>query len=242
MKDQDKFKNRVIFSAEAALTDQFYVNLPEVLMRMGLLHPGHVQDWKKGKIPYLEQMIQGSLEKRDFAVECFQSWAMEKGLKPHKMIYLARARDSKKRLQFTESGHPTEEEVYHVYYISPLLSEKKQENLKKKLESPPELVAYIILKNSQCSQCNEELWKGSILYVEEGQSFCLNCAGFGDFAFLSSGNAALTRTAKKYSSTNLVVVRFSRTRKRYERQGLLVEEAALQKAEKELKINRKRIA
>jgi len=34
-------------------------------------------------------------------------------------------------------------------------------------------------------------------------------------------------------------VRFSRTRKRYERQGLLVEEEALQKAEKELSLRKK---
>jgi hypothetical protein len=45
--------------------------------------------------------------------------------------------------------------------------------------------------------------------------------------FLPSGDAGLTRRAHRTSELSAVVVRFSRSRKRYERQGLLVENAAL---------------
>jgi hypothetical protein len=51
--------------------------------------------------------------------------------------------------------------------------------------------------------------------------------------FLPSGDAALTRRAKANSRLSAVVVRFSRARKRYERQGILVEEDALDQAEAE---------
>jgi hypothetical protein len=44
---------------------------------------------------------------------------------------------------------------------------------------------------------------------------------------------ALTRRAKKHSTLSAVVFKSSRARKRYERQGLLVEEQALEKAEEE---------
>src|SRR5690606_28218852 len=44
---------------------------------------------------------------------------------------------------------------------------------------------------------------------------------------------ALTRRARKHSGLSAVVVRFSRARKRYERQGVLVEERALERAEAE---------
>jgi hypothetical protein len=50
--------------------------------------------------------------------------------------------------------------------------------------------------------------------------------------FLPSGDAGLTRRAHRASELSAVVVRFSRTRKRYERQGLLVEGAALAQAER----------
>jgi hypothetical protein len=49
--------------------------------------------------------------------------------------------------------------------------------------------------------------------------------------FLPSGDAALTRRAKKNSILSAVVLKWSRARKRYERQGLLVESEGLEKAE-----------
>jgi hypothetical protein len=51
--------------------------------------------------------------------------------------------------------------------------------------------------------------------------------------FLPSGDSALTRRAKKNSRLSAVVVRFSHARRRYERQGILVEEDALERAEQE---------
>jgi hypothetical protein len=50
--------------------------------------------------------------------------------------------------------------------------------------------------------------------------------------FLPSGDAALTRRAKAGSRLWAVVVRFSGSRGRFERQGILVEEQALERAER----------
>ena len=51
--------------------------------------------------------------------------------------------------------------------------------------------------------------------------------------FLAAGDAALTRRAKKASRLSAVVVQWNRSRKRYQRQGLLVEEPALEQAEQQ---------
>jgi hypothetical protein len=51
--------------------------------------------------------------------------------------------------------------------------------------------------------------------------------------FLLSGDAALTRRARKHSTLSAVVLKWSKARRRYERQGLLVEEPALKRAETE---------
>jgi len=56
---------------------------------------------------------------------------------------------------------------------------------------------------------------------------------FGHLDFLPSGDAALTRRAKKASRLSAVVVRWSRSRKRYERQGILAEPEAIERAEQE---------
>jgi hypothetical protein len=62
---------------------------------------------------------------------------------------------------------------------------------------------------------------------------CMRCADLDHLVFLAAGDAAVTRRAKRASGLSAVVVRFSRTRGRYERQGLLVEEDALVRAEQE---------
>lgn len=67
--------------------------------------------------------------------------------------------------------------------------------------------------------------------MEADHPLCLACAGLGDLEYLPAGDATLTRRAAKYSERKAVVVRYSRARDRYERQGILVEEAALAKAE-----------
>jgi hypothetical protein len=69
--------------------------------------------------------------------------------------------------------------------------------------------------------------------MEAGQPLCLACARLGDLEFLPSGDTALTRRASKYSGRKVVVVRFSKSRGRYERQGILAETAAIEKAEQE---------
>ena len=96
-----------------------------------------------------------------------------------------------------------------------------------------EIVGFSIVKASSCSECGAELWKGSFLRMEENRPLCMACADLDRLIFLPRGDTALTRRSSKHSTLRAVVVRFSRARRRYERQGILVEEAALERAERE---------
>jgi hypothetical protein len=96
-----------------------------------------------------------------------------------------------------------------------------------------EIVVFSIVRESTCAECGAELYKGSFLRMEKERPLCMTCADLENLMFLPSGDTALTRRARKYSTLDAVVVRFSRTRGRYERQGVLVEEAALAQAERE---------
>ena len=96
-----------------------------------------------------------------------------------------------------------------------------------------DIVVFQILRDSECAECGEWLGKGRLLRLENERPLCMSCADLAHLVFLPSGDAALTRRASKYSKLRAVLVRFSRNRKRYERQGILVEEAALRQAEQE---------
>lgn len=66
-----------------------------------------------------------------------------------------------------------------------------------------------------------------LLVLADGAPRCLDCAGLGHLVYLPRGDTALTRRAREASSLSVVVVRYDRRRRRHERQGVLVEEAAL---------------
>jgi hypothetical protein len=82
-----------------------------------------------------------------------------------------------------------------------------------------------------CHRCGGT---GDLLIIENPGPARLRCAGLDGLEFLAAGDAQLTRRAKAKSPRHAVVVRFSRTRGRYERQGLMVEPRALADAEREL--------
>ncbi len=96
-----------------------------------------------------------------------------------------------------------------------------------------DLVVFDILRESECGECGQELLSGDYLFMDGTHALCLACADLDHLVFLPRGDTALTRRARKHSSISAVVVRFSRARKRYERQGVLVEESALEQADLE---------
>ncbi len=104
-----------------------------------------------------------------------------------------------------------------------------------KPESPKskDLLVFMIRRDSVCAECGEELWRGRFITLEKKGALCLSCADLDHLEYLPSGDAALTRRATKHSRIHAKVLQWSRTRKRYERQGILVETAALEKAEEE---------
>jgi hypothetical protein len=96
-----------------------------------------------------------------------------------------------------------------------------------------EIVVFRVRRDATCGECSDDLGGGRLLRREGDGVLCLSCADLDGLEFLPSGDAALTRRARKYSTLQAVVVEWSRSRKRYERQGVLVEPAALLKAEEE---------
>ncbi|MFF6876417.1 DUF2293 domain-containing protein [Streptomyces sp. NPDC012474] len=91
------------------------------------------------------------------------------------------------------------------------------------------LLVFQPLTRRYCAECR----RGPLplLVLEDGAPRCLDCADLGHLVFLPSGDTALTRRSREESTLSAVVVRFNRRKSRYERQGVLVEEAALARAE-----------
>jgi hypothetical protein len=88
------------------------------------------------------------------------------------------------------------------------------------MKQAADLKVFISSRDSICDECGEELGHHAwITLAGEKGALCLACADLEHLVFLPAGNAALTRRSRKHSTLSAVVLKWSRARKRYERQG-----------------------
>jgi hypothetical protein len=226
---QRRLQQRVARAAEAALAERDVVAPIDVLVALGWLAPRRVDEWRQGRVDCLETVVDASLGKISASMQLLRDWARTRGLQPNETAYVARSR-GRPALRFSLGGDPAIEHAYRTHWVSPELSERKRARLAERQSRPPELVVVSPLNDWTCTVCGGT---GDLLIMDDPGPLCLRCADMDHLVFLESGDAALTRRAKRASRLFAVVVRFSRARKRYERQGILVEEDALERAEAE---------
>lgn len=215
--------DRVARAAEAALAARHVVSAIDVLVGIGWLDPQAMERWRRGQVACLEEVVRTNLPRISEAMKLFRSWATARGLTSSSTAYVART-PRRQTLRFSRSGNAAIEESYRTHWVSPELSEKKRERLAEKSRAPELVVIRPLNTEWTCHRCGGT---GGLLMMETPGPACLRCVGLDDLEYLPAGDALLTRRAKAKSTRCAVVVRFSRTRRRYERQGLLVEPQAL---------------
>lgn len=230
--DSGRLERRVVQAAESSLAEKQFVSPVDVLVGLGWLPLARLDEWRQGRVGSLETVVSANLGKISDSMALFRRWAKRRGLTPSETAYLARTRD-RRPLRFSKSGDPDIERAYRTHWVSPELSERGRVRLRERLSRARDLVVIAPLNEWACAACGAEGASGALLFMEEQGPLCLGCADLDALVFLASGDAALTRRAKRASRLSAVVVRFSRSRRRYERQGILVEEAALERAEAE---------
>ena len=103
---------------------------------------------------------------------------------------------------------------------------------RQRTEKPGELTVVQLAAPRWCVECEVTLERDDFARMEGERRLCLTCADLGHLVYLPRGDTALTRRAGKHSRIVAIVID-PRARKRYQRQGILVEEAALERAEAE---------
>lgn len=224
---QPSLEQRVVTAAQALIDLDKPVSPLDVLCAIGWVTQHHVDRWRQGRTDQLEPLSAIRPEKLETVLAVLRRWAQDQGLAPNETAYVTATRD-RRALRFTADTDAAVERTLRTHWISPELSDPARERLVERRNRPPELLVIEPLKDWTCVGC---AGTGALLVMEDAGPLCLTCADLDTLGFLPSGHATLTRRAKKESGLSAVVVRWSRSRKRYERQGVLVEEAALARAE-----------
>lgn len=222
-----RLEARTVAAAEAALAARKVVTAIDVLQGIGWLPQARVDEWRQGRLAYLEGGVSTNLHKISAVMRMFRRWAQSRGLAPRETAYVSRTRD-RHQLRFSKSGELAIERAYRTHWVSPELSVAKQERLAGRQSRAPDLVVIAPLSDWTCSTCGGT---GDFLLMDATGPLCRQCAKLDHLVYLPAGDVALSRRAKQASGLSAIVVRFSRSRKRYERQGILIEESALKQAE-----------
>ncbi|MET0234923.1 MAG: DUF2293 domain-containing protein [Kibdelosporangium sp.] len=220
-----KLERRIFEAAEQELATANIVTPIAVLARIGWLPK--IQGWEREQVEHLEAIAAVGPDKLTEAREILRRWAAARGLTEGESTYVSTNR-GRRPLRFTATGDEAVERAYRTHWISPDLTGKKRERLVQKQNAAPDLIVVIPLTEWTCANCSDT---GPYMIMDNVGALCLTCADMDHLVFLPAGDATLTRRAKKASGLAAVVVRFNKSRKRYDRQGILVEEPALEQAE-----------
>ena len=200
-------ETRVARIAEELLAEKRYVRIVDVLVGLGWLAQPNVDRWERGRIPSLDQCLGVDPDKVPAALAALQHWAEDRGLTP------SEADDQEAERAYRTLWAPADEPA--------ALPPPRR---------PQKIIVVSPHKEWTCASCGDT---GDLLRMDKAGPLCLDCADLGHLEFLPSGDAALTRRATKASGLSAVVVRWSRRRNRYERQGILAEAAAIEQAAQE---------
>ena len=110
---------RIERSVAAILQKGKVVAPVDVLIGMGLLKPDHLEDWRRGRVPYLEKVINCNLSRLSKLLRILRFHAHDLKLMPSTTAYMRWGKGPKKRLRFTKTGDPNLEEAYSRHFVWP---------------------------------------------------------------------------------------------------------------------------
>jgi hypothetical protein len=107
------------------LKRQGYVSAVDVLLHIGMLDKADYENWRMGRVPYLEKVVHGSLGKVSTVVRAMRSACREYGLEERWTDYRKWGKGAKVPLRFSKSGAPEIERAYATHFVSKRLAKEK---------------------------------------------------------------------------------------------------------------------
>ena len=91
----------------------------DVLIGMGLLRPEHLKDWRFGRVPYLERVINCNLNRLSRLLRILRFHAHDLNLKPSWTAYMRYGKGPKRPLRFTKTSDAGIEAAYATHFVWP---------------------------------------------------------------------------------------------------------------------------
>ena len=114
-KAQGEISGSVAKAAGHAVSLRGYATAIDVFIGLGWLSQKDLLSWKRGEIPFLEQVVNSNLSRISLAMREFRVWAGKAQLKPSATVYKHKSHT----LRFSKSGHEGIEAAYRTHFVLP---------------------------------------------------------------------------------------------------------------------------
>lgn len=123
--NNEELKHKVHSSVSSILKEKRYISPVDLLMKIGVLSANDCDDWRFGRVPYLEKLCKTDLSKLSFIMKELRAYALANHLKPSWTAYNQWGVKGRKiPLCFSKSGDSVIEEAYSTHYV---VNAKKEE-------------------------------------------------------------------------------------------------------------------
>ena len=133
---QDKYYPRVVRAVAKILSRSDVVAPVEVLMEMGNLTQKNHEAWRRGHVPYLERVFEGSLSKANRILRLIGFHAHDLNMLPRRTVYHQWGQGKNRILRFSKSGHEGVEDAYSTHYVWNRSPEKKWQVIEQSMPEP----------------------------------------------------------------------------------------------------------
>src|SRR5580692_154598 len=116
---QDPYYDPIVRAVEGLLREKGFVAPLELFIRMDLLSPESVENWRRGRVPYLEKVIRCNLSKASRILRILRMHAHDLDLKPSLTVYKRWTKGSRPLLRFSKTGDHNVEDAYARHFVSP---------------------------------------------------------------------------------------------------------------------------
>jgi hypothetical protein len=113
----DRYYPRIVKAVDTELQSRNFVTPIEVFISMELLERRDVENWRAGRIPYLEQVVKCNLAKAGRILRILRFHAHDLNLKPSLTVYKRKTAGGKVPLRFSKSGEQNIEEAYARHFV-----------------------------------------------------------------------------------------------------------------------------
>ena len=114
-----ELKVKVHLTGSSLLQEKKYISPVDMLMRIGVLSVQDYENWRFGRVPYLEKVCKTNLSKLSFMMRELRAYARQNQLRPSWTAYNQwGVKGGKIRLRFSKSGDSSIEEGYATHYVA----------------------------------------------------------------------------------------------------------------------------